>query len=182
MRYWMSTPSTVAMIAALASGLPWSATAHRWDIYERNAFDVKERSVSFVRVISERGAADLRARMPALNGRVAHLRLGIASRARRAVALRRRISHRVPGGARRGQGPRGAARCPRPAARMGVPVRCTLYGTGPLQDELEARPPRSNCATRWSSPDSFRKAGCTTSIAPAASRRSCFRAAAPARR
>ena len=56
--YWMSTPSTVAMVAASTSRLPWSATAHRWDIYERNAFDVKERSVEYVRAISARGARD----------------------------------------------------------------------------------------------------------------------------
>ncbi len=136
--YWMSTPSTVAMIAAQASGLPWSATAHRWDIYERNAFDVKERSVALIRVISERGAADLRARMPTLNGRVAHLRLGIA------VPPLVTPSHHA-----------GEFRIACPAALvevkghatlldalvrlrdMGVPVRCTLYGTGPLQDELE---------------------------------------------
>ncbi len=43
-------------------GVAWSATAHRWDIYERNAFDVKERSVAFVRTISERGSADARVR------------------------------------------------------------------------------------------------------------------------
>ncbi|MFZ1018276.1 MAG: glycosyltransferase family 4 protein [Candidatus Cybelea sp.] len=137
--YWMSTPSTVAMVAASTSRLPWSATAHRWDIYERNAFDVKERSVEYVRAISARGARDLRARMPRLDGRIAHLRLGI----------------QIPPYAvnRRSQG--GSFRIVCPAALVpvkghgvllaalsqlkdsGIPVKCVLFGTGPLQAELE---------------------------------------------
>lgn len=137
--YWMSTPSTVAMVAASASKLPWSATAHRWDIYERNAFDVKERSVAYVRAISARGARDLRARMPALRGRIAHLRLGI------------RIP---PYSAQQARGEAFRIVCPAALVAVkghavlfaalsqlresGVPVHCTLYGIGPLQKELES--------------------------------------------
>lgn len=138
--YWMSTPSTVAMVAALASDALWSATAHRWDIYERNAFDVKQRSVSFVRTISDRGERDLRARMPALNGRIRQLRLGTV----------------VPGRVTPPRPNDGEFRIVCPAAfvpvkghkillaalaklrRAGIPVRCTLYGAGPMQADLEA--------------------------------------------
>ncbi len=74
--YWLSTPATMAFIAATTSGIPWSSTAHRWDIYERNAFDVKERTAAFVRTISSRGTADIEKRMPALADRVLQLRLG----------------------------------------------------------------------------------------------------------
>lgn len=137
--YWMSTPSTVAMIAGLASGVPWSATAHRWDIYERNAFDVKERSIGFVRAISERGARALRARMPSLNGRVRHLPLGIAvppyaERSRRgdefAVAC--------PAALVEVKGHSVLFRALAQLRRSGVPVRCTLYGSGPLEQQLQA--------------------------------------------
>ncbi|HTJ24771.1 MAG TPA: glycosyltransferase [Candidatus Limnocylindria bacterium] len=136
--YWVSTPATVAMIAAKVSGASWSATAHRWDIYERNAFDVKARSAAFVRAISRRGAEDVAARMPGVAGRVVQLRLG---------AVVPEIALPVPAA--------DAFRIVCPAALVpvkghadlfaalallrarGVPVRCTLAGTGPLRRELE---------------------------------------------
>ena len=136
--YWMSTPSTVALIAALTSDLRWSATAHRWDIYERNAFDIKEETVSLVRVISERGAADLRTRMPRLNGRVAHLPLGIV------IPPYVRRSHdsgefRVacPAALVEVKGHPTLLRAVAQLRGIGVPIACTLYGTGPLKNELE---------------------------------------------
>ena len=108
--YWMSTPATVAMIAAAVSGVAWSSTAHRWDIYERNAFDVKERTASFMRTISARGTADLRKRMPTLNGRILQLRLGtvVPDAGCRSAGCDRRVSNRLPGGARPGEGTRGS--------------------------------------------------------------------------
>ncbi|HZY99330.1 MAG TPA: glycosyltransferase [Candidatus Baltobacteraceae bacterium] len=136
--YWISTPATVAMIAGEATNIPWSATAHRWDIYERNAFDVKERSVAFVRAISARGASDLKKRMPRLDGRVMELRLGTV----------------VPPAVNERPRPAGEFRIACPAALVpvkghdvllaavsvlrsrGIPVRCTLCGAGPLHDRL----------------------------------------------
>jgi colanic acid/amylovoran biosynthesis glycosyltransferase len=53
--YWASTPASVAMIAAGAAGLPWSFTAHRWDIPEDNLLAEKVASASFARFISEHG-------------------------------------------------------------------------------------------------------------------------------
>lgn len=136
--YWMSTPATVAMIAGSTSGVAWSATAHRWDIYERNAFDVKERSVQFVRAISERGARALRARMPGLNGRVRHLPLGIAVPAyleRTHVA--NEFSIACPAALVEVKGHSVLFRALASLLRSNVPVRCTLYGTGPLEQRLK---------------------------------------------
>jgi colanic acid/amylovoran biosynthesis glycosyltransferase len=56
---WLSTPATVAYIAAQIADIPWSSTAHRWDIYERNALPLKLTSACFIRAISSRGKADL---------------------------------------------------------------------------------------------------------------------------
>jgi glycosyltransferase involved in cell wall biosynthesis len=136
--YWMSTPSTVAMLAAAASGLPWSGTAHRWDIYERNAFDVKERSISYVRAISARGADDLHKRMPRLNGRIVHLPLGIEIPPSRPHP-ERGDSFRVVCPAALVE-VKGHAVLLSALARLrgqGTPVHCTLYGTGPLREDLE---------------------------------------------
>ena len=53
--YWASVAATVAMIAGETSGVPWSFTAHRWDIETPNAFRAKLESARFVRFISEDG-------------------------------------------------------------------------------------------------------------------------------
>ena len=57
--HWAGTSSTLAMIAADLSGVPWSVTAHRWDIRENNLLRVKADLASFVRAISEDGLRDL---------------------------------------------------------------------------------------------------------------------------
>ncbi len=137
--YWTSTPATVAMIAALVSGVAWSATAHRWDIYERNAFDVKERSVSFVRTISSRGAHDLRERMPHLNGRVLEIGLGTKLDPQ---TVRTRLSSDFnivcPAALVPVKGHSTLLAAVARLRAMDVPVRCTLYGSGPLQEQLRA--------------------------------------------
>jgi len=58
--HWASTPSTMAMLAARIAEIPWSLTAHRWDIAENNLLGEKARSACFVRVISAHGADELR--------------------------------------------------------------------------------------------------------------------------
>ncbi|MGB6522418.1 MAG: glycosyltransferase family 4 protein [Candidatus Cybelea sp.] len=138
--YWMSTPSTVAMVAAASSGLPWSATAHRWDIYERNAFDVKERSVEYVRAISARGAQDLRARMPRLDGRIAHLRLGIRIPPYAAKRACESASFRIvcPAALVPVKGHSVLLGALSQLKDSGVPLHCTLFGAGPLAAELES--------------------------------------------
>lgn len=52
--HWLSTPSTVAYVAAEMTGIPWSCTAHRFDIFEDNLLADKLASARFVRAISAR--------------------------------------------------------------------------------------------------------------------------------
>ena len=52
---WASTPATVAMLASEFSSVPWSFSAHRWDIREGNLLTLKVRHARFVRTISEWG-------------------------------------------------------------------------------------------------------------------------------
>jgi glycosyltransferase involved in cell wall biosynthesis len=137
--YWISAPATVAFIASKVGGIPWSSTAHRWDIYERNAFDVKAASARFVRTISNRGKVDLGERMPALADRIVHLALGTTV---------------PPAPARaRGADPTFHLICPAALVKVkghadllgalaqlrawGVPVRCTFAGDGPLRTALQ---------------------------------------------
>lgn len=51
---WLSTPSTVAYVASMMTGVPWSCTAHQFDILEDNLIAQKAASARFIRVISAR--------------------------------------------------------------------------------------------------------------------------------
>lgn len=56
--HWGGTSSTMAMIVSLRTGIPWSFTCHRWDIYENNLLTEKSRSAKFTRFISRKGLRD----------------------------------------------------------------------------------------------------------------------------
>lgn len=139
--YWISAPATVAWLAATVSGRTWSSTAHRWDIYERNAFDVKARSASFVRTISSRGTADLEKSMPAIAGRVLQVRLGTNVPPTSSCVVRTGEPFHIVCPAALVP-VKGHADLLAAVARLrtaGIPVRCTLAGTGPLRESLEHR-------------------------------------------
>jgi colanic acid/amylovoran biosynthesis glycosyltransferase len=138
--YWLSTPATVAMLAATVSDLAWSSTAHRWDIYEENALDVKERSASFIRTISTRGTRDLSRRMPTLNGRLLQLRLGTVVPAVRIPSFSQIAEFHVvcPAAFVPVKGHADLLAALAQLRSRGVAVRCTLCGTGPLKRDLEA--------------------------------------------
>ncbi len=77
--YWLSTPATVAWVAARVAAIPFSATAHRWDVYENNMARRKLREAAFVRTISNRGRDDLLARAgPGDRANVHVVRLGVS--------------------------------------------------------------------------------------------------------
>jgi colanic acid/amylovoran biosynthesis glycosyltransferase len=84
--YWLSAPATVALVIARVNGIPWSASAHRRDIFEENMIVEKVGSARFVRAISARGAAELRKRVPELAQKIVVVRLGTALRATAARA------------------------------------------------------------------------------------------------
>jgi colanic acid/amylovoran biosynthesis glycosyltransferase len=57
--HWAATSATVAMVASAVSGIPWSLTAHRWDIPENNLLDKKAQTARFVRTIDVQGMHEL---------------------------------------------------------------------------------------------------------------------------
>lgn len=57
--HWAGTTATTALIASVVSGIPWSFTAHRWDIPENNLILEKGHTARFVRAIDRQGAAEL---------------------------------------------------------------------------------------------------------------------------
>jgi colanic acid/amylovoran biosynthesis glycosyltransferase len=57
--HWAATTATLALVAGELTGIPWSLTAHRWDIAEDNLLALKLRRASYVRAINELGAQEL---------------------------------------------------------------------------------------------------------------------------
>ncbi|WP_337844905.1 glycosyltransferase [Thermus sp.] len=52
--HWAATTASMAMVASAISGIPWSITAHRWDIVENNLLRRKAERACFFRCISEK--------------------------------------------------------------------------------------------------------------------------------
>jgi colanic acid/amylovoran biosynthesis glycosyltransferase len=75
--HWASTSATMALVAGEISGIPWSFTAHRWDIAENNLLRVKAMKACFVRSISERGAQAIASYAASASSKVRILHLGV---------------------------------------------------------------------------------------------------------
>lgn len=72
--HWASTSSTMAMVASEISRVPWSLTAHRWDILEGNLLARKARHAKFFRCVSQKSLEAALARgVPAEKAFVLHL-------------------------------------------------------------------------------------------------------------
>lgn len=61
--HWCSTSGTTALFAHIWSGADLSFSFHRWDIYDGNLIGKKGARSNFIRVISERGADAVAARL-----------------------------------------------------------------------------------------------------------------------
>lgn len=57
--HWASVPATMALVVSRLTGVPWSFTAHRWDIGEDNLLCTKLRAARFARVISLDGRNEI---------------------------------------------------------------------------------------------------------------------------
>ncbi len=75
--HWAGTTATMAWVAGGIAGLPWSFTAHRWDIVENNLLEAKIAAAAFARFISNDGVDLARAAGIALNVNVRVIRMGV---------------------------------------------------------------------------------------------------------
>ncbi len=57
--HWVSVSATMALVVSRLTGVPWSFTAHRWDISEDNLLEFKVRAALFSRAISLQGRNDI---------------------------------------------------------------------------------------------------------------------------
>jgi glycosyltransferase involved in cell wall biosynthesis len=82
--HWAGTTATMAMIASRVSHIPWSLTAHRWDIVENNLLAQKTKSARLVRFISADGLRMARERGAArANARVLHMGVDVPATVRK---------------------------------------------------------------------------------------------------
>jgi colanic acid/amylovoran biosynthesis glycosyltransferase len=75
--HWAGTTATMTLIASRISGIPWSLTAHRFDIVANNLLSEKAKSASILRVISEDGKKMLLERGVKANGKLHVLPMGV---------------------------------------------------------------------------------------------------------
>lgn len=134
--HWAAASATLAMVAAELADVPWSLTAHRWDIREANLLRPKARSACFVRAISAGGARELEQRVGLDGWHPVLLRMGVELPSRTATP-------------RDGE----ELRLVTPASLLPVKghrylidalagldgVTLDLAGAGPLREELERR-------------------------------------------
>jgi colanic acid/amylovoran biosynthesis glycosyltransferase len=148
--YWLSTPATVAWLAARIAGIPFSATAHAWDIYENNIAARKLRDATFVRTISDRGRRDLLTLTGADPARVHVVRLGVELGAQDTTPIARGVERRRLRSVEPLRILCAAAFVPKKGHTVllsaltllrdrGIAFACTLAGHGPLRDEIVAR-------------------------------------------
>jgi glycosyltransferase involved in cell wall biosynthesis len=156
--YWLSTPATVAWLAARVAAIPFSATAHRWDVYENNLAARKLRDAAFVRTISERGRRDLLERTGGDPQKVEVVRLGVELPvARRVRAIAGDSWGRLPAADRPLRILCAAALVPVKGhdvlltalgllRERGIAFACTIAGDGPLRVALQRRTERDRTA------------------------------------
>ena len=134
--HWAAASATLAMVASELAGVPWSLTAHRWDIREANLLRAKAQSACFVRAISEGGARELEQRAGLGGWHPVLLRMGVELPSRTATPRDGTELRLVtPASLLPVKGHRYLIE-----ALVGLEgVSLDLAGAGPLREELEER-------------------------------------------
>lgn len=135
---WAGTSSTIGLLVHEITGIPWSMTAHRWDIRENNLLPEKVTRANFVRVISELGADIVRRFAPTAASSVYVGRVGVAlpeipaPRKSRDVTLKVVcVASLVPV-----KGHRYLLEAVAKVRGRGLPIMLECAGGGPLKDSL----------------------------------------------
>jgi colanic acid/amylovoran biosynthesis glycosyltransferase len=139
--HWASTTSTMAYIASRVSGIPWSFTAHRWDIKENNILREKVRKAAFVRVIDENGrkqVLDIVHDM-SLTKKVAVIHMGVNVPEKSQIRRRENGPFIIlcPANLVAVKGHKYLIDACKYIVDRGVKFRCFIVGDGPLRTALE---------------------------------------------
>jgi glycosyltransferase involved in cell wall biosynthesis len=137
--HFAAAPATMGVVAARIAGLPYSLTAHRYDIYQNNLLGWKAGGARFVRAIDAAGAEEIRGYVGARAMRLLVLHMGVpvpdhpAPRREGALTtLRLAIAARLVG--KKGHAPLLEAIAM--ARSQGQEVTLEIFGDGPLEPAL----------------------------------------------
>ena len=138
---WITTPATLAYVAARLTGKTWSITAHQHDIFSGNMLETKVRSAAFTRVISERNCHHLREQLSPVAAKrctVVHLGIDIPESVSPPPA---RETLRILSAARlvHWKGHRYLIAALSLLHERGVAFTCDFAGVGELREEIVAR-------------------------------------------
>jgi glycosyltransferase involved in cell wall biosynthesis len=136
--HWAGTTATMAMVASQVSGIPWSLTAHRWDIVENNLLARKVKAASFARFISEDGLEMARSLGVgrSANARVLYMGVAVPPTVKRRLAAKPIVL--CPARLVQVKGHRYLLEAWRILQSRGVDGELWLAGDGSLKNELEA--------------------------------------------
>jgi colanic acid/amylovoran biosynthesis glycosyltransferase len=138
--HWSTVPATMALVAGEVSRLPWSLTAHRFDIAEDNLLDMKATRACFIRAINQRGAQEIVDRVsPATSPpSVIHMGVRVPSVKHRELWNNggRVLRLVVPANLLEVKGHTYLLQAVRILTDRGVDVHLDLAGDGPLREEL----------------------------------------------
>jgi glycosyltransferase involved in cell wall biosynthesis len=141
--HWSTVPATMALIAGEVSKLPWSITAHRFDIAADNLLGEKAKKACFVRAISRRGAREIADRVSAEALPPSVIHMGVALPAANRAKPRRKNGrvHRVvvPANLLEVKGHAYLLEALGLLVDRGVRVLVDLAGDGPLREELAGK-------------------------------------------
>jgi len=140
--HWATVPATMAFVAGEVSGLPWSVTAHRFDIAENNLLDIKAKRACFIRAINRRGLREIVAQVSPEAPVPSLIHMGVAL----PPAKRWQLQHDngritrivVPANLLEIKGHRYLLKATRLLRDRGVHVHVDLAGDGPLRTGLES--------------------------------------------
>lgn len=137
--YWASAVATTAMLAAESADLPWSFTAHRYDIVERNLLQEKARHASFVRFISESGLKMSGLLAPPVKDKCLVLHVGVEVPAQNpGPQYQGRLIALCPGNLIPVKGHKYLIEAMSELRQREVALDLWIAGQGPLREQLEA--------------------------------------------
>jgi glycosyltransferase involved in cell wall biosynthesis len=135
--HWIAVPATMGFIAASVAEVPFSITAHRYDIAQGNLIPAKFEAASFIRAIDEGGATELAMQAGSTKRRPIILRMGVNIPKQAAPSPPEREFRGIIGARlteKKGYGY--LLEAVGLAKQRGLSVHIDAYGDGPLETDL----------------------------------------------
>lgn len=139
--HWASTTSTIAYIVSRITSIPWSFTAHRWDITENNMLKTKCLNASFARIINERAREEIAGITGDLSlaGKPLNIHMGveIPETCGKTNGCVRTFTLLCPANLYHVKGHKYLLEACAILSRRGVDFKCIVAGIGPLEKALK---------------------------------------------